>query len=82
MVRDAGHMIALERSVLAAFDTAKPCTHKARRPITDAALAEAAQLRGHAPSSDPAQEVVIDLAVYADAAVRLSVAPQPDSTEA
>ncbi|MEV6259129.1 IS21 family transposase [Nocardia sp. NPDC051911] len=81
VVRDEGHVIALERSVLAEFDTARPCNHKTRRPISDAALAESARLRGHPASHDPAQKVVIDLAVYAATAARLSIAPQHDSLE-
>ncbi|MEU6190835.1 hypothetical protein [Nocardia sp. NPDC047038] len=28
VVRDEGHVIALERSALAAFDTARPCNHR------------------------------------------------------
>jgi transposase len=81
VVRDEGHVVALERSVLAASDASKPCTHKTRRPISEAALAESARLRGYPASSDPAQKVVIDLAVYAATAARLSVAPQPDPPE-
>ena len=80
VVRDAGHVVALEQAVLAAFSSAKPCTHKTRRPPSAAAVAEAARLRG-APANDPAQKVVIDLAVYAATAARLSVVPQHDPTE-
>lgn len=80
VVRDAGHVVALERAVLSAFSTAKPCTHKTRRPPSAAAVAEAARLRG-VPASDPAQKVVIDLAVYAATAARLSVVPQHDPAE-
>ncbi|MFC8383224.1 transposase [Nocardia sp. NPDC057272] len=65
VVRDEGHVLALERSVLATFDASKPCTHKTRGPLTAAALAESARLRGHSGSPDPAQKVVIDLSVYA-----------------
>jgi transposase len=79
-VRDAGHVAALEKAVLAAFTTAKPCTHKTRRPPSAAALAEAARLRGQ-PTTDPAHKVVIDFAAYAATAARLSVAPQPDPIE-
>lgn len=81
VVRDEGHVIALERSVLAEFDTARPCNHKTRRPVSEAALAESARLRGHSRSPDPAQKVVIDLAVYAATAARLSVAPQHNPTD-
>ncbi|MCP2279553.1 hypothetical protein APR09_005141 [Nocardia amikacinitolerans] len=81
VVRDQGHVVAMERSVLAAFDAGKPCTHKTRRPISEAALAESARLRGYPASPDPAQKVVIDLAVYAATAARLSIAPQHDPIE-
>ncbi len=81
VIRDEGHVVALERSVLASFDTARPCNHKTRRPISEAALAESARLRGHGSSADPAHKVVIDLAVYSATAARLSVAPQHDPIE-
>ena len=79
-VRDTGHVLALEKAVLASFSTAKPCTHKTRRPPSAAALAEAARLRGQHSGqlSDPAQKVVIDLATYAATAARLNTAPRPD----
>jgi hypothetical protein len=80
VVRDAGHVVALEQAVLSAFSTAKPCTHKTRRPPSVAAVAESARLRG-VSANDPAQKVVIDLAVYAARAARLSVVPQHDPTE-
>ncbi|MCC9186120.1 IS21 family transposase [Mycolicibacterium mageritense] len=80
IVRDHGHVVALERSVLDAFDTTRPCTHKTRRPPSAAAVAEAARLRG-VPANDPAQKVVIDLAVYAATAARLSVVPHHDPPE-
>ena len=76
LVRDTVHVTALETAVLAAFDTAKPCARKVRRPPTAAALAEAEhlahQLRGqHADE----REVVVDLARYAQAARLRQVAP-------
>jgi hypothetical protein len=80
VVRDAGHVVALEQAVLSAFSSAKPCTHKTRRPPSTAAAAEAARLRG-VPANDPAHKVVIDLAVYAATAARLSVVPQHHPTE-
>lgn len=80
VVRDAGHVVALEQAVLSGLSTARPCTHKTRRPPSAAAVAEAARLRG-APENDPAQKVVIDLAVYAATAARLSVVPQHHPTE-
>lgn len=80
VVRDAGHVVALEKTVLTGFSRAKPCTHKTRRPPSVAAVAEAARLRG-TPANDPAQKVVIDLAVYAATAARLSVVPHHDPIE-
>ena len=68
VVRDAGHVTALEKAILASFSAAPPCRRKDRRPPSAAALAEAARLRG-APG--PAERVVIDLAAYAAAATRL-----------
>jgi hypothetical protein len=63
VVRDEGHVLALERAVLAAFSDAKACTHKTRRPPSVAALAEADRVRGVAP--DAATRVVVDLSAYA-----------------
>jgi transposase len=71
VVRDAGHVVALEKSVLAAFTDAGPCRHKTRRPPSATAIAEAARLRG-LPTSDPAARVVIDMSTYAAAAARLN----------
>ncbi|MFI2636571.1 hypothetical protein ACH5A2_40370 [Streptomyces collinus] len=45
-MREAGHVIALEREVLAAFSDRTPCRNKVRRPPSEAALAEAERLRG------------------------------------
>jgi len=59
VLRAPEHHAALEREVLAAFDTAPPCRRKANRPPTPAARAEAARLLG--VGSD---DVVIDLAAY------------------
>ncbi len=73
VVRDGGHMTALEKAVLMSFSAAPPCRRKEGRPPPAAALAEAAWLRG-APG--PAERVVIDLAVYAAAATRLQT-PSP-----
>lgn len=39
IVRDDGHVTALERAVLATFSDAPPCKHKTRRPPSAAALA-------------------------------------------
>jgi transposase len=80
VVRDEGHVLALEQAVLVAFSTARPCTHKTRRPPSRAALAEAARLRGSATQVDPtgpAAHVVIDLSAYVATAARLDSAPVP-----
>lgn len=74
-VRDAGHVIALERAVLASVSDRAPCKNKVRRPLSDAALAEAELLRGRPAAGDPATRVVIDLATYAAVADRLRTAP-------
>jgi transposase len=76
VVRDQGHVIALEKAVLAAFTDAPPCRHKTRRPPSPTARAEAARLRG-LPTNDPAARVVIDMASYAAAAARLAHNPPP-----
>ncbi|MFI5664082.1 Mu transposase domain-containing protein [Streptomyces sp. NPDC051684] len=83
-VREAGHVIALEREVLASFSDRAPCKNKVRRPLSDAALAEAERLRGHpSAAGDPAERVVIDLNHYAAVADRLRSVPPPkeESTE-
>lgn len=76
VVRDAGHVIALETTVLAAFTDRAPCQHKTRRPPSAAARAEAARLRG-LPADDPASRVVIDMSSYAAAAAVLTHTPPP-----
>jgi transposase len=53
------HARLLEREVLAAFTTAKPCARKANRPPGDEALAAAARLRGQP------QGVLVNLDEYA-----------------
>lgn len=63
LVRTAEHRAELERAVLSAFSTAKPCDRKANRPPGAAALAEAAKLLG--PGG---HEPVVDLDVYAEIA--------------
>ena len=75
VVRDVGQVVALEQAVLSAFSTAKPCIHKTRRPPPAAAVAEAVRLRG-VSANDPAQKVLIGLAVYAARAAQLSAVPQ------
>ncbi|HVV12076.1 IS21 family transposase [Amycolatopsis sp.] len=78
VVRDDGHVLALERAVLGAFSTERPCPHKTRRPPSAAALAEAARLRGLS-AAGPAAHVVIDLSAYAATAARLDRAPTDES---
>jgi transposase len=63
LVRSPEHREALERAVLFAFSTARPCDRKANRPPGAAALAEAAKLLGAS-----GREVVVDLGVYAEIA--------------
>lgn len=78
LVRDSGHVTALDKAVLASFSAAPPCRRKQRRPPSAAALAEAGRLRG-APGS--AERVVIDLAAYAAVATRLAHHPRNQSQE-
>jgi transposase len=80
VVRDGGHVIALEKNVLAAFTDAPPCKHKTRRPPSAAARTEAARLRG-LPADDPAARVVIDMSSYAQAAARLAQPPSSTSDD-
>lgn len=77
-VRASHHVVALETAVLKAFSDAKPCKHKTRRPPSDAAVAEAARLRG-VDIDDPAHRVVIDMAAYAAVAKRLTHPPAADA---
>lgn len=70
MVRDHGHVLALEAAVLAGHDTRAPHRRKERIPPGPAALAAAAALRPRStstPAPDPS-DVVIDLSSYARAA--------------
>ncbi|MET7760289.1 hypothetical protein ABZT27_37235 [Streptomyces sp. NPDC005389] len=76
-IRDDGHVLALERAVLASFTDRNPCKTKVRRPPSAAALAEAEHLRGQPAASDPAERVVIDISTYAAVADRLLSAPSP-----
>jgi len=67
VLRDDGHVAALEAVVLAGANaTAGRCKHKTRRPLTEAALAEAALVRGE-PVASPGDNVLVDLAQYAAA---------------
>lgn len=69
VVRDHGHVLALERLVLASHDTRAPHRRKERIPPGGDALAAAQALRARAKPTDPtAVDVVVDLAKYAQAA--------------
>jgi transposase len=59
-IRTSEHASMLERAVLEQFTTARPCSRKPNRPPGEAALAEAARLRGQDSSG-----VVVDLEQYA-----------------
>jgi len=59
ILQSSEHARLLERAVLEAFTTAKPCERKPNRPPGKHALAVAAQLRGHQDG------VVVDLEQYA-----------------
>lgn len=67
-VRDSVHVAALATTVLAAFDTSRPCPRKVRRPPSRTALAEAEHLRSTTGSAQGDRDVVVDLAVWAQAA--------------
>ena len=71
MVRDHGHVVALEQLVLSGRDTSRPHRRKERIPPGPAALAAAEQLRARQrpdPVTDDPADVVIDLAKYDRAA--------------
>jgi transposase len=69
VVRDGGHVAALQAAVLAGFSDRAGCRAKTRRPPSAAARAEAARLRGD-PAPEPSDTGrVLDFAAYA-AAVR------------
>jgi len=63
MVRTAAHRAELERVVLSAFTTERPCERKANRPPGESARAEATKLL-----SGLGSDVVIDLARYGELA--------------
>lgn len=68
LIRDAGHVRALEHAVLAAFSDRAACRGKTRRPPSEAARAEAARLRGDGePAATPGAGQVADFAAYAAA---------------
>jgi hypothetical protein len=65
VVRDSGHVTALENKVMAARGQAgRPCRRKERRPPSAAAMAEAAAIRGEPGPAAP----VTDFAAWAAAA--------------
>jgi transposase len=74
VVRDPGHVAALEAAVLAGFTDRAACRGKTRRPPSPAARAEAARLRGEPAACDAAGGRVLDFAAYA-AAVRPITGP-------
>ncbi len=80
-IRDAGHVVALERKVLESFSDRAPCKSKVRRPPSEAALAEAERLRGRQVTGSTAERVVIDLSHYAAVADRLRTVPPPKEEE-
>jgi hypothetical protein len=63
LVRTAAHRAELERVVLSAFTTQRPCERKANRPPGELARTEAAKLL-----SGLGADVVIDLARYGELA--------------
>jgi len=62
LLRTQEHAALLERAVLDAFTTSGPCRRKPNRPPGEAAVAEAAKLRGQDPGHSA---VVVDLEDYA-----------------
>ena len=69
MVRDHGHVLALEQAAMTAASPAAPHRRKQRIPPGPAALAAAGALRAAAGQpAAPAGDAVIDLARYAAAA--------------
>jgi hypothetical protein len=62
LVRTPEHRAALERVVLGAFTTERPCERKGNHPPGPAARAAAAAIRG----GHEEREVVVDLARYAE----------------
>jgi hypothetical protein len=83
VVRDGGHVAALEAAVLAGFTDRAACRGKTRRPPSPAARAEAARLRGEPTSPGSAVAgggQVLDFAAYA-AAVRPLTGPGASTVE-
>ena len=68
VIRDAGHVTALEHAVLAAFSDRAACRGKTRRPPSEAARTQPARLRGEdEPAAAPGAGQVADFAAYAAA---------------
>lgn len=78
MIRDHGHVIALEQAAMAAATSVAPHRGKVRRPPSPAALDAAAALRaatGSKVATAHSSAVVIDLSVYAAAAAGRNTLP-------
>ena len=68
MVRDHGHVLALDLAAMTASSLAAPHRRKQRIPPGPAALAAAGTLRAAGKAAEPGGEPVTDLARYAAAA--------------
>jgi hypothetical protein len=77
LVCDAGHVVALEHTVLGLFDSGWPHRRKERIPPGEAARAAAAVLRDQQTAASGG-DVVIDLSVWADAAAAGTTLPKTD----
>ena len=81
MVRDSGHVIALDAAAMATATTARPHRRKERIPPGPAAKAAAARLRQHTAhdsgaietSASATDSTVIDLSAYERAAQRRTI---------
>jgi len=86
MIRDHGHVVALEQAAMAAATSTPPHRGKVRRPPSTAALAAAAVLpalaggdRGPTPAGGaPATGVVVNLAQYAAVAAGRNMSTTPE----
>jgi hypothetical protein len=79
VIRDSGHVTALEAAVLAGFTDRAACRGKTRRPPSPAARVEAARLRGDRIDDDPSG-LVVDFADYAAAVRPISGAGRVEET--
>ena len=78
VVRDSGHVVALEQAALAGANTMRPHTRKQRIPPGRDARAAAAALRGDGNSESaaaPTQSTIIDLSAYERAAQNRNTLP-------